>query len=32
MPVIALSFTTEVMDLEIVGAASAANEIHFVRG
>ncbi len=31
MPAIVLNFTTE-DDLDIVGAALAANEVHFLRG
>ena len=32
MPAIVLPFTTEVVDLDIVGAASAANETSLLRG
>ncbi len=32
MPAIALPFTTEVVDLDIVGAASAANQACLLRG
>ena len=32
MPAIVLHFTTEIEDLDIVGAASAANEAYLLRG